>query len=551
MNQLKLSQQQSILTLHQAGWSNRAIARELDLDRETVGKYLRAQPAANPPPSVAAESSKPAISTPGVLAAAPVTPALADTVAEPGPPAGVADEPSKPAISTAGSVAGRKSRCAVWEAQITAAAAAGLTAQRIYQDLVTEYRFSGSYQSVKRFVRRLGSVRPLPWRRMECEPGLEMQVDFGKGAWIEEGGKRRRPHVFRVVLSHSRKGYSEAVWQQTTETFLRCLENAFRAFGGVPHTTVLDNLRAAVTRADWYDPELNPKLIAFGEHYQTVFLPTKPYTPRHKGKIESGINYVQTNALKGRVFDSLAAENQFLQEWESRVADTRIHGTTRQQVGEVFQTREQSRLRPLPAMLFPVFSEAPRLVHRDGHVEVARTYYSVPPEYVGRKVWARWELRVVRIFNTRMEQIALHARQEPGRFSTDPAHLHARKRSAIENGAEWLLDRVRLIGPHSGDWAEGMMKQRGVEGIRVLQGFLQLAAKQTPAHLENASQLALTQGVWRLKELRGLLQNPTAQEQFQFIQHHPLIRELSHYQALLPDCFTPTTENQPLDENHL
>jgi hypothetical protein len=157
-------------------------------------------------------------------------------------------------------------------------------------------------------------------------------------------------------------------------------------------------------------------------------------------------------------------------------------------------------------------------------------------------------LRVVRIFNTRMEQIALHARQEPGRFSTDPAHLPARKRSAIENGAEWLLDRARLIGPHSGAWAEGMMKQRGVEGIRVLQGFLQLAAKQTPAHLENACQLALTHGVWRLKELRGLLQNPAAQEQFQFIQHHPLIRELSHYQALLPDCFTPTTENQPLDQ---
>ena len=218
MNQVKLSQQQSISTLHQAGWSNRAIARELDLDRETVGKYLRAQKAANPPASVAAEPPKPAISTPGVLP--------------------VAD--AKPAISTAGSVAGRKSHCAVWEAQITAALDQGLTAQRIYQDLVTGYQFSGSYQSVKRFVRRLGAAQPLPWRRMECEPGLEMQVDFGKGAWIEAGGQRQRPHVFRVVLSHSRKGYSEAVWQQTTETFIRCLENAFRAFGGVPHTTVVD-----------------------------------------------------------------------------------------------------------------------------------------------------------------------------------------------------------------------------------------------------------------------------------------------------------------------
>ena len=96
------------------------------------------------------------------------------------------------------------------------------------------------------------------------------------------------------------------------------------------------------------------------------------------------------------MFGSLAEQNQFLQEWESRVADTRIHGTTRQQVAEVFKTREQPQLRPLPPMLFPFFNEAPRTVHRDGHVEVAQTYYSVPPEYVGRKVWARWELQIGR-----------------------------------------------------------------------------------------------------------------------------------------------------------
>jgi transposase len=566
VNQLKLSQPQSILTLHSAGWSNRAIARALQLDRETVGKYLRAQPVAKGPAGAGSESPKPAISTPGNLLVVAATPALVVAVAKAAPLPGVATESSKPtisppgvlpvadskpAISTAGSGAGRKSHCAVWEAQITAAAEAGLTAQRIYQDLVTAHQFRGSYQSVKRFVRRLGAAQPLPWRRMECEPGHELQVDFGQGAWIAVAGRRKRPHVFRAVLSHSRKGYSEVVWQQTTESFIRCLENSFRAFGGAPHTVVIDNLRAAVTRADWYDPELNPKLIAFAEHYQTVILPTKSYTPRHKGKIESGINYVQDNALKGREFADLAAENQFLQEWESRVADTRIHGTTRLQVAEVFKTREQPQLRPLPVMLFPVFNEAPRTVHRDGHVEVARTYYSVPPEYVGRKVWARWELRLVRIFNTRMEPIALHVRREPGQFSTDPAHIHDRKRSAIENGAEWLLDRARLLGPHCGDWAEGMMKKRGVEGIRVLQGFLHLAAKQTPAHMETASQLALAHGVWRLRELRGLLSHPTLQEQFQFIQQHPLIRDLSHYQALMPDCFTPTTETSPHPQNPL
>ena len=518
MNQLRLSQHQSILTLHKAGWSNRAIARELELNRETVSKYLRSE--ARPPSEVTGgeEPPKPAIPTPGSLAT---------------------DTDSKPAISTVGSVAGRKSRCEAWEARITTALEQGLSAQRIYQDLVTEVQFVGSYQSVKRFVRRLGATTALPWRRMECEPGAEVQVDFGQGAWIMVEGKRKRPHVFRIVLSHSRKGYSEAVWHQTTENFIRCLENAFRYFGGVPATTVIDNLRAAVTQADWFDPELNPKIVSFAEYYQTVILPTKPRTPRHKGKIESGIKYVQNNALRARVFESLAEENTHLLEWESRVADTRIHGTTRQQVGHVFESVEKPQLRPLPPMVFPVFSEAPRTVHRDGHVEVARTYYSVPPEYMGCRVWARWELRLVRIFNTRMEQIALHVRQPPGRFSTDPVHIHSRKRCVIENGADWLLDRARLIGRHSGDWAEAMIKNRGLQSLRVLQGFLQLAAKHTPANVEAASELAAAHGAWRLSELKGLLETPARQEQFQFVQQHPLIRDLSHYQALIPDCFAP------------
>src|SRR5207244_3489783 len=122
------------------------------------------------------------------------------------------------------------------------------------------------------------------------------------------------------------------VYQQTTENFVRCLENAFWYFGGVPQHLVLDNLRAAVQKADWFDPELNPKIEAFAAHYGIAILPTKPYTPRHKGKVERGVDYVQENALKGHSFATLAEQNQHLLNWEHNVADTRVHGTTRQQV---------------------------------------------------------------------------------------------------------------------------------------------------------------------------------------------------------------------------
>ncbi|MFH1059805.1 MAG: hypothetical protein V1797_14155, partial [Pseudomonadota bacterium] len=95
-----------------------------------------------------------------------------------------------------------------------------------------------SYDAVKRFVRSLNQAQPLPFRRMESEPGQEAQVDFGRGAWVVEPDRRRRPYVLRLVLSCSRKGYTEAFWQQTTEDFIRGLENAFRHWGGVPATLV-------------------------------------------------------------------------------------------------------------------------------------------------------------------------------------------------------------------------------------------------------------------------------------------------------------------------
>ena len=331
--------------------------------------------------------------------------------------------------------AGRSSECEPYRAVIVAAWERDLSAQRIYQDLVGEHGFTGSYYSVRRFIRRLGRRAELPVRRMECEAGDECQVDFGRGVPIVmPDGRRRLTHVFRVVLSHSRKAYSEAVTRQTTEAFIRALENAFAHFGGVPRRVVLDNLKAAVKQADWFDPELNPKVQEFARHYGTIFWPTKPYTPRHKGKVERGVGYVKNNALKGRTFASLGEQNPFLQEWERTVADTRIHGTTRRQVGPYFAAVEKPTLAPLPPARFPCFQEGRRLVNRDGHIEIGRAYYSAPPEYLARRVWVRWDGRVVRLFNDRLEQIAVHVQREPGRFSTQQKHSSPRRSAPLNAG---------------------------------------------------------------------------------------------------------------------
>ena len=394
-NQLKMADLQSLYALHRAGWSARRIARELNIDRETVGRYLRAaesKPATEAPAGKTTGISAslvgvPALSDPGEHG----SPAVASPEADPKPaseapagesaalaladnagpageaPAGIGAagtcQPSAasqpPACST--KPAGSRSGCESFRAVIQAGLDAGLTAQRIYQDLVAEHAYEGSYYSVRRLARKLSAALPLPMRRMECEPGAEAQVDFGRGAWIVGAdGKRRGSWVFRIVLSHSRKGYSEAVFRQTADAFLLCLENAFNYFGGAARALVLDNLTPAVKHPDWYDPELSPKMRSFGEHYGIAILPTRPRMPRHKGKIERGIGYVKGNALKQRCFASLAEQNRHLLEWESSVADQRIHGTTRKHVGQLFEAAERGALLPLPPGRFEMFSEGLR-----------------------------------------------------------------------------------------------------------------------------------------------------------------------------------------------
>lgn len=516
-NRLKMATQQTIQGLRALGWSYRRIARELGVHRDTVSRQIRA--GAEPPP-------KPAISTPGSGAGEEPKPAIST-------PGSKAPGETKPAVASAGK-AGRGSVCEAHREKVQGKLAAGLSAQRIWQDLVAEDGYAGSYSSVKRYVHKLSGARTLPFRRMESAPGEEAQVDFGTGGWVDVGGgKRRRPHVFRIVLSYSRKGYAEAVWRQTTESFIRCIENAFWAFGGAVKVLTIDNLKAAVAKADWYEPELNPKIEAFARHYGTVVMPTKAYTPRHKGKVERGVGYVQENALKGRRFASLDDQNLHLKEWEAGVADLRIHGTTRKQVRKLFLEEEKGKLVALPEGRFPSFEEAQRSVHYDGHVEVARAYYSVPPEYVRSRVWVRWDARVVRVYNRRFEAIATHARIEPGRFRTSQAHIHDQKISRVEHGAERLLRQARAIGPETAAWAEGMLQARGIEGVRVLVGLISLAGRHPASVLEAACRIARGHGSHRLKAVRGLIDRRLPPAGFDFMEEHPVIRPLSEYGALV------------------
>ena len=381
-NRLSMATHQSITTLHRSGHSNREIARLLKIDRGAVNKHVRqiraesqAQKGADSGPEDVQNRPNAPTGFPGAEQASPEQnrpPAVQAPTGFPVPE----EAETRPLESLEGvGRSGPKSLCGDFLETIEKKLDEGLSAVRIHQDLKIEYGFEGSYFSVRRFIQSLGKKTPLPFRRMETEPGQEAQIDFGTGAYIiDTDGRKRRPWMFRIVLSCSRKGYSEVVWRQTTDNFIAAIENSFHFFGGVPKTVVIDNLKAAVQKAAWYAPEIHPKLQSFAEHYGTAIMPTKPYTREHKGKIESGVKYAKNNALKGHTFTSLAEQNDHLLWWEETIADTRIHGTTKKQVRRQFEEVERATLLSLPRDRFAMFHEARRSVNRDGHLEVDKAF---------------------------------------------------------------------------------------------------------------------------------------------------------------------------------
>lgn len=523
-NVLKVQEQHTITSLAAAGWSIRRIARTLGVDRKSVRRYLRG----TGPVATSEEPSKSStISTPG---SGEDPPPKSPPISTPGP--GTLESAVPVAANRSeidGAEPGRPGLCEPHAALIAAKLDLGLTAKRIHQDLIAEVGFQGGYQSVKRFVRRLRHAQPQRVWRVEVEPGEEAQADFGRGPWIvdPQNGTRRRPWVLRVVLSYSRKAYSEAFFRQETESFVRGVENALRALGGSPRTLRLDNLKAAVLKADWLDPELNPKLAAFARHYGVAVLPCRPQTPEHNGKTERGIGYLKSNALAGRSFPSLAALNEHLRQWESQIADQRIHGTTRQQVAVRF-AEEQPALKALPPTLFPMFHEARRTVHRDGYVEVARAFYAVPPEYLTHTLWVRWDTREVRVFNQRWEQIALHRRLEPGQFSQCLGLGGGQ--GPLQRQIEYWRGRAAALGEPCGQWASEVLEQKGPAGLRTVIGLIGLADTHPFKALNDACALAVQRGTWRLRDVGALLKSRQPEQlPLRFLDHHPLIRNLAEY----------------------
>ena len=476
---LEMTTQQHLERLLDLKWPERRIARELGIHRNTVRRYAELRRAKCTKTPTDFEALEPA--------------------------EGVAP------ITAVASLRRRPFRAAAHQPDVEQGVEAGDSAQVIYQYLVEEHGYPGSYDSVKRYVRYLKAGRAKPVVGvMHHAPGEEAQVDYFRGAptFDPVRGGYHRPWVFRMTLCHTRHGYEEAVWRLDLPTFLALHERAFRDLGGVAAVIRHDNMTAGVSRACHYDPDSNAKYLAFSSHWGFAPLPTKPYTPRENGKQERAGGYCKHNAYrKDQRFESLSDHNLHLRQWNVRWARTRVHGTTRKQVYAHFLEVEQPAMKACPATNFAFFECGTRKVHVDAHVEVAGSFYPVPLRLVGESVQVRWDAHLVRVFHDDAE-VALHARIAPGHWALRPGRDPVELSSTQASHLEWLKRRCGEVGPELRRWAEAAHEARGIRTFKLLQGVLGLARTHTRAQMLRAAAAAMDRKLFRYEGFKRLAAEP-------------------------------------------
>ena len=238
-------------------------------------------------------------------------------------------------------------------------------------------------------------------------------MDYGTDPMVRdpETRKYRRTRLFVMTLGCSRKAVHLLTFRSSAHIWAELHERAFRRLGGVTRIVVLDNLREGVLIPDICDPALNPLYRDVLAHYGAVAMPCRIQDPDRKGKVESGVGHAQKTPLKGLRFECLAEAQMYLDRWEERWADTRIHATTKRQVATMF-AEENPFLLPLPIEPVRYYQYGERVEHVDGCVEVEAAYYDAPPGWIGRVVKVQWDALYLRLLDPKSGQLLReHVRQ--------------------------------------------------------------------------------------------------------------------------------------------
>lgn len=488
MERLRMQLIQDILFRLRKGQSERAIARDLGHSRVTVHRYH----------TLAQEK--------GYLDPNRPLPDAAQLLSELGPPA---PPPRMPSTAEP------------FRSLVEEALAQGVEMVALHRRLVEQHGYTGSYSSVRRFVKRLQPSAPRAVVRVETPPGGQAQIDFGSVGRLKDPqtGQERVAYVFVMTLSYSRHQYVEFVFDQTIPTWIRCHRHAFESFGGTPKEWVIDNLKAAVLQAALDDPVLSAPYRQMAQHYGGLLHPCRPRTPQHKGKVENGVRYVKRNLMAGETFLDLTDANRRGRRWVKEVAGVRDHGTTHEAPLARFERDEKAVLQPLPPEPFRLMAVREAKVHADCHITVEGSDYSVPHAYVGQRVEVHLYEGTVQVYDG-LTLLVTHSRaKRRGERITRLEHYPSDKALYLERTPEVCRERAARIGPSCAAVVEGLLAERPLDQLRAVQKLVGLETTYGAERLEAACVRAIRFGDPRYRRVKTILNAG--------LEHHPLPEEAS------------------------
>lgn len=393
----------------------------------------------------------------------------------------------------------------------------GIQASTIHQTLKIKYGYAGSYNSVQRFVQKikLEDEKNNASTVLEFPPADSAQVDFGMGPTIIDvyTGETFKTWIFVMVLSWSRHQYAEIVTNQNVETWLGCHKRAFEFFNGVPKRIIIDNAKCAITKACYYDPEVQRAYADCAESYGFLISACPPREPKKKGRVESGVKYVKKNFVPLKEFRSVSDANIQLKKWVLEIAGNRKHGTTYEKPLTLFEDTEKFLLKVLPDQPVELCAYKKVKVHGDCHVQFEKCRYSVPYTFVNQLLWLRVSESTVRIYHD-FKMIAVHPRfRKPGSRHTIDEHMPPNAYAFKMRDPQWCLTQSRIIGECCYQVINQLFNDKVLDQLRAAQGILSLQKQYGKNRLNAACQRALNFDTVNYRSIKNILKSGVEYEQ--------------------------------------
>ncbi len=414
----------------------------------------------------------------------------------------------------------------------------GVTLLRLWQEYRAEVADGYSYSQFCYHFQLWRSASELTMH-LNHKAGDKMFMDFtGKKLHLVDKttGKLKEVEVFVAVLGASQYTYVEALASQRKEDWIKANQNAFHYFGGVPRALVPDCLKAAITKPDKYEPDINPEYADFARHYQTVILPARPKRPKDKALVEGAVRIVYAwifAPLRNRIFTSLEELNGAIRE-ELQKYNAKPMQKSNLSRKELFEQIEKAALLPLPQEKYTIRNFKSLKVQFNYHVYLSedKHYYSVPYRYRAKRVQLIYTHSVVEIFHQN-HRIAFHKRDRtPNGYTTLKEHMPPHHQAMSDWNPQRLINWANHMGEYVKAVVEHILAHRPhpEQAYKVCLGILNLAKKFDQSRLNKACRIAIAFQHYSYKGIKNILENRLEEQQL--------------------DCFEALPEHQNIRGNH-